>query len=255
MCLLTGLDPTANTPQRDMAEAARAQQQKQGAAPEGSDAEEGEGEGEEEEEENAAVEIEEGVTTSSLGGAAAAAASSRGVHQRAGSIGGGGTGSGGSGKKTKKKAAAAASSSHGKPPPAPLAAVGAARGGPGAAGGPHYHPPPPQGEDAALGSHIALIALSVFLGYLLNLSLKYLELNREFLRNHHLISVRPCLALPCFVLSSLVRPCSGSSFVLLCRALSCCAVQCRGRLWSSPVLTSRPRHLFRWRSINHPKTC
>lgn len=44
------------------------------------------------------------------------------------------------------------------------------------------------GEEAALGTHIGLIALSVFLGYLLNLALKALELNREFLRNHHLIS-------------------------------------------------------------------
>lgn len=43
-------------------------------------------------------------------------------------------------------------------------------------------------EEASLGTHIGLIALSVFLGYLLNLSLKYVELNREFLRNHHLIS-------------------------------------------------------------------
>jgi hypothetical protein len=33
-----------------------------------------------------------------------------------------------------------------------------------------------------------LLLSQVFLGYLLNLSLKYLELNREFLRNHHLIS-------------------------------------------------------------------
>jgi Na+/glutamate symporter len=45
-----------------------------------------------------------------------------------------------------------------------------------------------QGEEAALGTHIGLIALSVFVGYLLNLSLKFVELNREFLRNHHLIS-------------------------------------------------------------------
>jgi hypothetical protein len=30
------------------------------------------------------------------------------------------------------------------------------------------------GEEATLGSHIGLIALSVFFGYLLNLSLKYL---------------------------------------------------------------------------------
>ncbi|EWM28433.1 hypothetical protein Naga_101843g1 [Nannochloropsis gaditana] len=56
--------------------------------------------------------------------------------------------------------------------------------GGGRVGGPLFS----AGEEATLGSHIGLIALSVFFGYLLNLSLKYLELNRPFLRNHHLVS-------------------------------------------------------------------
>lgn len=166
-----------------MAQAAEAQQRASATSSLGQDSEQEEGEGEEEDEEGegeeATVEIEEGALG---GGGLGHVGSTSSLHKRPGSLGGSG------GRKGKKGQGPASSSQHQQqhqhPPP-----FSSLHG--------HHHPyaaavapQQPPGEDAALGSHIALIALSVFLGYLLNLSLKYLELNREFLRNHHLISVR-----------------------------------------------------------------
>lgn len=193
---------------RDMVQATETAQREEQAV------QHGEGEGEEQAEgEERAVEItEEGLASFSPSDMAGLGA--RGVTQRAGSIGGDG-GVGGQQRKGKggKKVAPSLSTATRTP------------------GGVHYTPPSQTGgEDAALGSHIALIALSVFLGYLLNLSLKYLELNREFLRNHHLISVsecalsiytyiRVCTSFSVSVLAACC-PCVGRSAVCAC----CCAL-------------------------------